>query len=108
MNKNIPISDSPASAASSSSRVISRPDEQNNMLDRRIKVEKASFASSHVTAGLEKKPLVAATRVRRLERKSTEEINKSADDFIKKFRHQLLLQRLESMENFQQMLERGT
>lgn len=63
-----------------------------------ISEEKASV-SSHEPVG---------TKARRLERKSTEEINKCADDFIKKFRQQLLLERLESMENFQQKLQRGT
>lgn len=65
---------------------------------KQIHEEKASVSS--------KGPVGA--KARKLERKSTEEINKSADDFIYRFRHQLLLQRLESMENFQQMLQRGT
>ncbi|CAI9114013.1 OLC1v1037484C1 [Oldenlandia corymbosa var. corymbosa] len=43
-----------------------------------------------------------------LERKSTEDINQSAEAFINKFRQQLLLQRLESIENYEQMLRRGT
>lgn len=45
---------------------------------------------------------------RLLERKPTEDINASAEAFINKFRHQLLLQRLESIKNYEQMLKRGT
>ena len=45
---------------------------------------------------------------RLLERKPTEDINASAEAFINKFRQQLLLQRLESIENYEQMLKRGT
>ncbi|GAB4850088.1 hypothetical protein Ancab_029386 [Ancistrocladus abbreviatus] len=44
---------------------------------------------------------------KKLERKTTEEVNASAEAFIKKFRQQLLIQRLESIENYQQMLARG-
>lgn len=42
-----------------------------------------------------------------LERKPTEDINASAEAFINKFRQHLLLQRLESIENYEQMLKRG-
>ncbi|GFP95507.1 hypothetical protein PHJA_001695000 [Phtheirospermum japonicum] len=42
------------------------------------------------------------------ERKPTKDINESAEAFIRKFRQQLALQRLESIENFEQMLKRGT
>ncbi|KAK6915005.1 Protein of unknown function DUF761, plant [Dillenia turbinata] len=45
--------------------------------------------------------------VKQLERKTTEDINESAEAFIKKFRQQLLIQRLESIENYEQMLARG-
>ena len=37
----------------------------------------------------------------------SQDINESADAFIKKFRQQLLIQRLESIENYEQMLARG-
>lgn len=43
----------------------------------------------------------------KLERNQSMDINESAEAFIKKFRQQLLIQRLESMENFEKMLERG-
>ncbi|CAJ1955102.1 unnamed protein product [Sphenostylis stenocarpa] len=36
-----------------------------------------------------------------------EDINASADAFIKNFRKQLLIQRLQSIENYEQMLKRG-
>ncbi|KAG8388284.1 hypothetical protein BUALT_Bualt02G0109600 [Buddleja alternifolia] len=45
---------------------------------------------------------------RKLERKLAEDINKRAEAFIRKFRRQLVLQRLDSIENYQQMLKRGT
>ncbi|KAL2243456.1 UNVERIFIED_CONTAM: hypothetical protein Sindi_0463600 [Sesamum indicum] len=52
--------------------------------------------------------VVAPPRSNKLERKPTEDINESAEAFIRKFRQQLVLQRLESIENYQQMLKRGT
>lgn len=36
-----------------------------------------------------------------------EDINECAEDFIKRFRQNLLLQRLQSIENYKQMLARG-
>ncbi|KAL5152624.1 MAPK kinase substrate protein [Glycine soja] len=38
---------------------------------------------------------------------NNEDINASADAFIKNFRQQLLIQRLQSIENYEQMLARG-
>ncbi|KAK6795500.1 hypothetical protein RDI58_008953 [Solanum bulbocastanum] len=49
-----------------------------------------------------------AAAPKKLESKPSEDINESAENFIKKFKQQLLLQRLESMENYEQMLKRGT
>ncbi|XP_010061932.1 uncharacterized protein LOC104449462 [Eucalyptus grandis] len=43
----------------------------------------------------------------KLERKTTEDINESAEAFIQKFRQQLMIQRLESIENYEKMLARG-
>ncbi|KAK7335980.1 hypothetical protein VNO80_28155 [Phaseolus coccineus] len=40
-------------------------------------------------------------------KKPVEDINASADAFIKNFRNQLLIQRLQSIENYEQMLNRG-
>ncbi|KAH0690656.1 hypothetical protein KY289_018014 [Solanum tuberosum] len=49
-----------------------------------------------------------AAAPKKLESKPSEDINESAENFIKKFKQQLVLQRLESMENYEQMLKRGT
>ncbi|RVW81623.1 hypothetical protein CK203_044555 [Vitis vinifera] len=54
---------------------------------------------------MEKSPV---TEVQGLERKPSEDINASADAFIKRFRQHLLIQRLESIENYEQMLEEGS
>ena len=43
----------------------------------------------------------------KLETKKSEDINESAENFIQKFRQELLLQRLESLENYDRMLARG-
>ncbi|KAF5739103.1 hypothetical protein HS088_TW12G00302 [Tripterygium wilfordii] len=64
--------------------------------------EKTSTRSSLVA---ETKPATAANY--KLESKASIDINDSAEAFIKKFRQQLLIQRLESIENFEQMLARG-
>ena len=48
-----------------------------------------------------------APETKKLERKTTEDINASAEAFIKNFRQQLLIQRLQSIENYEQMLARG-
>ncbi|KAK2651574.1 hypothetical protein Ddye_011430 [Dipteronia dyeriana] len=62
-------------------------------------------ARSQVT---EKKSLeVASNNNNKLESQPSMDINESADAFIKKFRQQLLIQRLESIENYEQMLARG-
>ncbi|EEF44769.1 conserved hypothetical protein [Ricinus communis] len=43
---------------------------------------------------------------KQLESKPSVDINESAEAFIKKFRKQLLIQRLESIENYEKMLAR--
>ncbi|KAB1218679.1 hypothetical protein CJ030_MR3G026559 [Morella rubra] len=48
-----------------------------------------------------------AVQPKKQESSQPEDINESAEAFIKKFRQQLLIQRLESLENYEQMLERG-
>ncbi|XP_044495799.1 uncharacterized protein LOC123218408 [Mangifera indica] len=53
---------------------------------------------------VEMKPAAATSK---LESKPSMDINESAEAFIKKFRKQLLIQRLESIENYEQMLARG-
>ncbi|KAJ0006804.1 hypothetical protein Pint_30082 [Pistacia integerrima] len=57
---------------------------------------------------VEKKPAATmTTTTSKLESKPSMDINESAEAFIKKFRKQLLIQRLESIENYEQMLARG-
>ncbi|KAK1259312.1 hypothetical protein QJS04_geneDACA020077 [Acorus gramineus] len=54
------------------------------------------------------KEAAALTKGRRSTSSSdVEDINKSADAFIARFHRQLLLQRLESMEEYENMLARG-
>lgn len=48
-----------------------------------------------------------ATAVRRVEYVEEENINEEADAFIRRFREELQLQRLQSIENYNQMLARG-
>ena len=48
-----------------------------------------------------------STSEKKLESKASMDINESAEAFIKKFRQQLLIQRLDSIENYQKMLARG-
>ncbi|KAK4350257.1 hypothetical protein RND71_029570 [Anisodus tanguticus] len=58
-----------------------------------------------------RKPPVSENKAappKKLESKPSEDINESAENFIKKFKQQLLLQRLESIENYEEMLKRGT
>ena len=43
----------------------------------------------------------------KLARKPYQDVDASADAFIKKFRQQLTIQRLESIENYEQMVARG-
>lgn len=51
----------------------------------------------------ERRERIASTR-----RFLMEDVNKSADDFIKNFRKQLKFEREESLKRFQEMLNRGT
>ncbi|XP_059455914.1 uncharacterized protein LOC132186114 [Corylus avellana] len=56
---------------------------------------------------VDRKEAPAAAKKAADQSKASEDINESADAFIKKFRQQLLIQRLESIENYEQMLARG-
>ncbi|EXB67323.1 hypothetical protein L484_025805 [Morus notabilis] len=47
------------------------------------------------------------TSNKKLESKPSMDINESAEAFIKNFRQQLLIQRLDSIENYQKMIARG-
>ncbi|CAK8574676.1 unnamed protein product [Lathyrus sativus] len=65
----------------------------------------SSSSSSSTSHEVEKK---VSHQPRKLERlPSEEDINASADAFIKNFRKQLMLQRLQSIENYEKMLARG-
>ncbi|XP_057967160.1 uncharacterized protein LOC131157200 [Malania oleifera] len=79
-------------------------EEQDHKVKGDSSTGKAAVASISRAAD-QKEPLPSVAR--RLERKPTEDINESADAFIKRFRQQLLLQRLESIENYEKMLARG-
>ncbi|XP_057546855.1 uncharacterized protein LOC130825582 [Amaranthus tricolor] len=56
---------------------------------------------------MEKKEKIIGFDNNLLETKKSEDINESAEKFIKNFKHQLLLQRLESIENVDEMIARG-
>ncbi|XAR67769.1 hypothetical protein NMG60_11002662 [Bertholletia excelsa] len=45
---------------------------------------------------------------KKIEKEASKDINESAEAFIRKFKQQLLIQRLESIENYEQMLARST
>ncbi|RYR40897.1 hypothetical protein Ahy_A09g046642 [Arachis hypogaea] len=71
-----------------------------------------STSSSSSPYGLEKKKIEShhhdnETNKKKLERMGTnEDVNAKADAFIKNFRHHLLLQRLQSQNNYDQWLPR--
>ncbi|KAK2351258.1 hypothetical protein P8452_29974 [Trifolium repens] len=76
--------------------------EEINKLREKKNPSSSSSSSSHEA---EKK---VAHQTKKLERMPSEEdINASADAFIKNFRQQLMLQRLQSIENYEKMLARG-
>uniref|UniRef100_A0A2C9W457 Uncharacterized protein n=1 Tax=Manihot esculenta TaxID=3983 RepID=A0A2C9W457_MANES len=77
------------------------PSKYHNFKSFESKEDAHSFKKERDPVVAEKKP------AEKLESKPSMDINESAEAFIKKFRQQLLIQRLESMENFEKMLERG-
>lgn len=80
-----------------------QPSSHNQQGKEEIKHSSSSSSSSSHEA--EKK---VTRQTRKLERlPSEEDINASADAFIKNFRQQLMLQRLQSIENYEKMLARG-
>ncbi|XP_020572332.1 uncharacterized protein LOC110019104 [Phalaenopsis equestris] len=81
--------------------------------DRRISCNTSlSFSPAMATEAVapqgKRKPgaAKAGLRVKRMDLVE-EDINDSAEQFIKRFRENLLLQRLQSIENYRQMLARG-
>lgn len=67
----------------------------------------STSSSSYDHNEIKKKEDSAETNSKKLERKTTEDVNASADAFIKNFRQQLMIQRLQSIENYEKMLARG-
>ncbi|KAH7547379.1 uncharacterized protein LOC107408349 [Ziziphus jujuba] len=63
--------------------------------------------SNHVVEKKEEPVAETNSKKVELEKKPSMDINESAEAFINKFRQQLLIQRLESIENYEQMLARG-
>ncbi|KAJ7951883.1 DUF761 domain protein, partial [Quillaja saponaria] len=68
-----------------------------------------STTSTTSSSGTDKKKEEeeAPAVTKKLESKPSQDINQSAEAFIQNFRKQLLIQRLESIENYEKMLERG-
>lgn len=79
----------------SSSAKASSKDEEN---------QSASTVRSDATA----KGLREPKKLGVLRREPSIDINQSAEAFISKFKQQLRIERLESIENYEQMLARGT
>lgn len=77
----------------------------NNDDFREISISSSSNGGSMVRP--EGAPAKRAVAVEK-SNKAAEDINESAEAFIRKFRQQLVIQRLESIENFESMLARGT
>ncbi|KAK7255266.1 hypothetical protein RIF29_28673 [Crotalaria pallida] len=65
-------------------------------------IEKRNTATS--SHGFEKKR--ESNVAKKLERMPTEDIDAKADAFIKNFKHHLLIQRLQSIQNHEQILAR--
>lgn len=80
--------------------VVAEQDDRNN--NQRENAENNHPKQQRRPAGVDVSP------PKKLERMSTEDVNASAEAFIQKFRQQLFLQRVESIENYEQMLKRGT
>ncbi|XP_068647089.1 uncharacterized protein [Aristolochia californica] len=70
---------------------------------RNIKIEgEASPRSQRIHVG-DRRPV----EVSKVERQASD-VNEHAEAFIRRFRQQLMIQRLESLENLEKMLARGT
>lgn len=71
-----------------------------------IVLKDEGFKKSGNATGMKKEAAKNAETL--ADKKKVEDINESAEAFIKKFRKQLVIQRLESIENYEKMLARGT
>jgi len=81
--------------------------EEKNTINLREKMRNSSTSLSSYDHNEVKKVEDSFETNKKLERKTTEDINASADAFIKNFRKQLVIQRLQSIENYEKMLARG-
>ncbi|KAF1865739.1 hypothetical protein Lal_00021739 [Lupinus albus] len=79
-------------------------EEINNFKEKK-NTETTTSSSSSSSHRLGKKREIIVTK--KLERMETEDIDAKADEFIKNFKQHLLIQRLQSIENYEQMLQRG-
>lgn len=74
----------------------------------RVPKEKEGSTTHAQAVVMERKEVAkGGKKAETLEKKPSMDINESAEAFIQKFRQQLLIQRLESIENYEQMLARG-
>ncbi|GAA0148809.1 hypothetical protein LIER_08148 [Lithospermum erythrorhizon] len=87
-----------------SSKKVATDEAENHTSMTRGKTLMVNYSKN----ALENKTMEAVPQKKKLEKEPSQDINKSADAFIQRFRQQLLLQRLESLENYEQMLKRGT
>ncbi|KAK2432482.1 hypothetical protein QL285_017874 [Trifolium repens] len=89
------------------SQPISQNYQQGNEEINKLREKKNPSSSSSSSSSHEAEKKVTH-QTKKLERMPSEEdINASADAFIKNFRQQLMLQRLQSIENYEKMLARG-
>ena len=95
------------SSSKSHSYQNSKIPEPNNV--RNLKDNNNNNNNRAISSNLsEKKPASAIPKPEEQKPPSVDDdINENAEAFIQKFRHQLLLERLESIENYEQMLARG-
>lgn len=71
--------------------------------------KKRKLTNTSVTTAKDVIGLMATTKVDALppERKTDDDINQKAERFIKNFKQELMIQRLESIANYEEMLARG-
>lgn len=90
-----------------SNKVIREGEEGITMKNEGFKEKSGNASGTRLSGGVATKE--GAKNAEKLaDKKKVEDINESAEAFIKKFRKQLVIQRLESIENYENMLARGT